>query len=121
MRSAKVAISRGQDVNIDVTIYTADTLVGGVLTESTTAANISGHTYVLTVSRRPNSSDKLITKTLSTLVAASGTARATILAADSSSLDPGTYYFDVRRTNSGYVEPVVGGPFIISGNAWLPA
>jgi hypothetical protein len=39
MRSAKVAISRGQDVNIDVTIYTADTLVGGVLTESTTAAN----------------------------------------------------------------------------------
>lgn len=121
VRSEPIAFTRGQDFTLVVTVYTPDTITNGVVVRSTTPQNVSGRTFVLTISRRKNDTDKLITKTLSTLVAADGTITTTILSADCVNIQPGTYHYDVWRTDSGYMEPIVKGPCEITGNSRYPA
>lgn len=84
------------------------------------AEDITGWTIIFTVARRPNSATKLFTKTCVHLVDADGTFKASISAADTEDLEPGTYFWDVTRTNSGVVRVLGRGDFVLEATARLP-
>ena len=111
-------IRRGETVTITHTQYTEDTAT----VESTTPENITGWTMVFTVSRAKDSTNKLVGPKAMTLVTpASGIASVSLTAAETGNLEPGTYYCDVWRTDSGYERCVSEGAFPVKGNARSPA
>lgn len=112
-RTANLSIYRGEDITLNFTAYTTDT--------GSTAEDITGWTLSFTVSRSRNSSDKLLTKACSIVIAASGTFRAIIADTDTDNIAPGAYFWDVWRTDAGYERLLGSGTFNILGNARIPA
>lgn len=111
-RTTALSIYRGEDITLNFTQYTTDT--------GSTAEDITGWTLVFNVAREENSATKLITKSGTILVAASGTFRVTLLAADTADIQPARYYWDVWRTDSGYARLLGEGAFNITASARLP-
>lgn len=112
-RSTPISIYRGEDVPIDFTAYTTD---GGA-----TAEDITGWTLEFTVSDVRNSTAaKLITKACSITVAASGTFRASLTDTETDNLQPGTYAWDVWRTDAGFERLLGEGAFVVKGNSRIP-
>lgn len=110
-RTANLSIFRGEDSTINFTAYTTDT--------GSTPQDITGWTLVFTVSEAPNSATKLIQKTCSHLVDASGTFKATITPTDTN-IQPGIYAWDVYRTDSDNVRCLGSGFFKIRSVSYKP-
>jgi len=112
-RTQDVTIYRGEAISFPGTIYTTDT--------GSTPEDITGWTLAMTVADDNNpSTTKRITKACTLTVAASGTFAAAVTSAETN-LEPGTYYYDVTRTDSGYVRTLVSGKFIVLGVPRLPS
>jgi hypothetical protein len=111
-RTTPLTIYRGEDITLNFTQYTTDT--------GSTAEDITGWTLSFTVAREANSTTKLLTKSCSLVVAASGTFRATVDDTDTDSIAPGRYYWDVWRTDAGFERLLGSGSFNILGNARIP-
>lgn len=111
-RKSLIGIFRGEDVTLNFTAYTTDT--------GSTAQNITGWTIVFTVAEVSNSTSKLITASGSITVAASGTFSVSIADTDTDNIAPGTYFWDVWRTDAGLERCLGYGAFRIQGNARIP-
>lgn len=112
-RNTDITVFRGEDLSLSFTAYTNDT--------GSTPENISGWTIVFTVADDNNpSATKRIQVTCTITVAANGTHAAAITAAQLN-LEPGTYYWDSTRTDSGSVRVLGYGKFIVLGVPRLPA
>jgi hypothetical protein len=81
--------------------------------------NIAGWTLVFTVARKANSPSKLITQAATVVSGPAGTFTVT-LTEEQSNLTPGSYFFDVWRTDEGYEQVIAIGPFVISPTARVP-
>lgn len=112
-RSANVSVFRGEDPTISFTTYTTDT--------GTTPQNISGWTILLTVAKKRNSTDKLLSKAGSIVSESDGTFTVTIEDTDLDPIEPGTYFWDVWRTDAGSERCLGYGQFQVVGNARIPA
>jgi len=96
---------RGEDYEIDWTVWTDDTC--------TTARDITGYTFAFKVKRKDSDADpSLITPTITILVAASGTVKAVFAAADTLLLQ-GDYRYAFWRTNSGSASCLASGIFSV--------
>jgi hypothetical protein len=74
---------------------------------------------MFTVARKANSVTKLITQAMSVVNGAAGTFT-TSLTEEQLDLSPGTYFFDVWRTNEGFEQVIAVGPFVVSPTARVP-
>jgi hypothetical protein len=83
------------------------------------AASIVGWTIVFTVARKANSPSKLITQVATAVDSATGTFTLA-LTEEQTDLTPGTYSFDVWRTDEGYEQVIAIGPFVVSPAARVP-
>ena len=108
-----LTMDRGDDITLEGTIYTTSA--------HTAAQDITGWTLLFTLAKRRNSTVKLISKAGSIVTAASGTFTVAIDDIDTDDIEPGTYFWDVARTNAGYERTLVKGTFTIEGNARIPA
>ncbi len=107
-------VRRGEAIDIAITIYTTSA--------HTAAEDITGWTLALTIAKSKDSTDKLIGPKSCTLVtAASGTATVSLASAETANLEPGSYWVDLWRTNSGYERVLAEGTFQIKGTARIPA
>lgn len=111
-RTSPITMFRGEDIVLNGTVYTTDT--------GSTAENISGWALSFSVAEARNSTVKLITKAGSIVSAAAGTFTVTIDDTDTDSIAPGTYFWDVWRTDSGSERLLGKGAFTIEGNARIP-
>lgn len=111
-RTQHLRIDRGEDLSLPCTIYTTDT--------GTTPEDITGWTFLFSISKFRNSPDKLIAKAGVIVTAASGTLTVAIDDTDTDNIEPGAYYWDLARTNAGYERTLVKGTFTIEGNARIP-
>jgi hypothetical protein len=109
-----IPIGRGEDITLNFTVWTNPPT-------NTIAQDITGWTLItFTVAADGNVTPKLITKSCTILVAASGTFKAVLLAADSEVLSPGAYVWDVWRMDSGFKRLLGYGTFRVLGIARLP-
>lgn len=100
---------KGEDYQINWTVQTSDT--------NTTPVDITGWTFAMTVKRQAaDTTASVITPTITTLVAASGTLKAVFAAASTANLD-GDYIFDLWRTNAGSVTCLCSGRFSVIDTA----
>lgn len=96
---------KGEDYQINWTIQTSDT--------DSTPVDITGWTFAMSVKRQSSDSTaSVITPTITTLVAASGTLKAVFAAAGTVDLD-GDYQFDLWRTNAGSATCLCSGRFSV--------
>jgi hypothetical protein len=112
-RTSSITIFRGEDISLAFTTYTTDT--------GTTAENISNWTLAFSVAESRNSTSKLITAAGSITAAASGTFSVTLAATDTDNIAPGSYFWDVWRTDAGSERLLGKGTFTIEGTARIPA
>ena len=113
-RTSNIGVFRGEDLNLTITVYASDS--------SSTPLNVGGMTFVFTVSRAPNSTDKLISKTGAIITAASGTVRVILEAADTTgaNIEPGAYFWDFCSTDSGNHRVMAKGRFLVQPGARIP-
>ena len=110
---APITFTRAEDVTIPFAVKVSDA-------SGAAAQDITGWAIVFTVARAQNSKTKLIQKTCSTTSAAAGTCSAAIASADSADIEPGNYYGDVWRTDSGAKRKLAYGRVVIEGAARVP-
>lgn len=90
-RTQNITIDRGEDVVLNVTIYTTD--------EGTTPQDITGWTLQFNLTKTRDNPTKLVTKAGTLVTPASGTARLAIDDTDTDGLASGGYYYDIARTD----------------------
>ena len=84
-------------------------------------ANIAGWTLLFTVAKTANSPTKLITQAATiTNPSTDGKFSVSLDADQSKDIKPGTYYFDVWRTDAEQERVLALGPFVIAAVARLP-
>jgi hypothetical protein len=102
----KITVFRGEDISLNFAMVPVE--------------DITGWTLQFSVAKKANSVTKLITKSGSIVIAASGTSTVSILSADLSGLEPGAHYWDYWRTNAGELRCLGFGAFEIRANARFP-
>lgn len=112
-RTQDITIDRGEDIPLNVTIYTTD--------DGTTPQDITGWTLEFNLTKTRDNPTKLVTKSGSIVSAAAGTATVTLDDTDTDGLASGEYKYDIARTNAGYERTLVKGTFTIEGNSRIPA
>lgn len=112
-RIQNVTVDRGDDITLNVQIYTTD--------EGTTPENITGWTLQFNLTKTRDNPTKLITKAGTLATPASGTATVTIDDTDTDGLSSGQYFYDIARTDAGYERTLVKGTFTIEGNSRVPS
>jgi hypothetical protein len=93
----------GEDQALQFTVYEDDDV---------TVVNITGWTLQLKAALTEDGA-ALITKSATLTTPASGICTVSLAAADTSSLDPGRYYFTLSRTDSGFNQVVADGWMIL--------
>lgn len=111
-RTQNLEVFRGEDITLSGTIYTTDT--------GSTPEDITGWTLVLTVAEARNSTAKLLTKSGVLVTPASGTFSVTIADTELDDIPPGSYFWDLWRTDAGYERVLISGAFNLKGNARIP-
>jgi hypothetical protein len=100
-----ITIYRGEKVSLNLTM--------------TPVESIAGWTIVFTVARKANSPTKLITQPASVVDGTAGTFTLA-LTEEQTDLAPGTYLFDVWRTDGGFEQVLAIGPFVVAPVARVP-
>lgn len=102
----RLPVYRGEDVTIPFT-YSPTT-------------DITNFTHTFTLARDRNISTKLLSKTCTTTDAAAGSFSAALTAAELEAIEPGIYFWDVWRVDSGNHRLVGLGSFDLSPNVRIP-
>jgi hypothetical protein len=113
MTVTDIWIGRGEDIILNFTVWSNPPT-------NTTPEDITGWTTTFTVAKKRGTTNKLITKSGSLLVPASGTFRVSLLAADTEPLADGAYFWDVWRMDTGFHRLLGYGTFLVGATARLP-
>lgn len=95
----------------DLTITRGDTetIAVTITTDGTTPVDISGRTYSSQMRTTPDIAAIAATATCTITDAATGKLNAVFSAADTSTLDPGYYYWDLQENASGTISTILSG------------
>lgn len=95
-----------------------DAIISGVMNP---VVNINGWTLQFTAAKKLNKVAKLIGPKSATIVSGpAGTYTIPLTAAETTALTPGSYVWDLWRTDVGVAEVVAIGTFTVSGDARIP-
>jgi len=107
MAQQSIAIYRGETIKVT---WTLEPLT-----------DITGWTFLMTVSKQANSSAKVFQATPTVVSGAAGTFAVDLLSATTALLPPGAYYWDVWRNDAGQERLLAFGVLSVAANARFPA
>lgn len=108
MAQQTVSIYRGEAVSLSWTLAPV--------------TDITGWTFLLTVSKQANSSTgKVLQATPTVTTAAAGVFGVSLSSIVTAALAPGQYFWDVWRNDAGQERMLACGVFVVTANARFPA
>ena len=101
----------------NIAIYKGDTYTHEIRIKDGANANtnITGRTYKAQMRKSRSSSTTVLSFTIAITNAANGVVTMSLAPEVTSSIDPGTYFYDFEENNAGYVTTLMAGKVSLTG------
>ena len=101
----------------NISIYKGDSYTHEVRIRNSANVNtnITGRTYTAQMRKSRSSDSVVLSFTVAVTSAANGLVTMSLSSGATSSIDPGTYFYDFEETNGGYVTTLMTGKVTLTG------